>query len=96
MSVTPGQQVLSFWCHGPHSQSGEGSGLLFQNNFLNSINKIHTIGLPWWLRGKESAFQAGDTGLIPESERSPREGNGNPLQYYCLGNSMDRGAWWAI
>ena len=43
MSVTPGQEVLSFWCHGPHSQSGEGSGLPFQNNCLNSINKIHRI-----------------------------------------------------
>ena len=35
---------------------------------------------------------AGDAGLMPESERSPREGNGNPLQYSCLGNSKDRGA----
>ena len=33
--------------------------------------------------------------LIPESERSPGEGNGNPLQYSCLENSIDRGAWWA-
>ena len=36
-----------------------------------------------------------DSGLIPELVRSPREGNGNPLQYSCLENSMDRGAWWA-
>ena len=36
-----------------------------------------------------------ETGSIPGSGRSPREGNGNPLQYSCLGNSMDRGAWWA-
>ena len=36
-----------------------------------------------------------DSGLIPELERSPREGNGNPLQYSCLENSMDRGAWQA-
>ena len=34
-------------------------------------------------------------GSIPGSERVPREGNGNPLQYSCLENSMDRGAWWA-
>ena len=33
-------------------------------------------------------------GSIPESGRSPEEGNGNPLQYSCLGNHMDRGAWW--
>ena len=37
----------------------------------------------------------GDVGLIPGSGRSPRGGNGNPLQYSCLENSMDRGAWWA-
>ena len=45
---------------------------------------------------KESAFNAGDTGnmgLICGSGRSPEEGNGNPLQYSCLGNPMDRGAW---
>ena len=35
-------------------------------------------------------------GFIPGSGRSPREGNGNPLQYSCLGNHMDRGAWWAV
>ena len=38
---------------------------------------------------------AGDLASIPGSERAPREGNGNPLQYSCLENSMDRGAWWA-
>ena len=53
-------------------------------------------GLPWWLSGKESTCNAGDTGLIPGSERTPREGNDNPLQYSCLGNPMDRGGWWAI
>ena len=36
-----------------------------------------------------------DAGLIPGSGRSPGEGNGNPLQYFCLGNTMDRVAWWA-
>ena len=36
-----------------------------------------------------------ETGLIPGLERFPREGNGNPLQYSCLENPMDRGAWWA-
>ena len=41
----------------------------------------------------ESAYNAGDPGSIPGSGRSPGEGNGNPLQYSCLENSMDRGAW---
>ena len=42
-----------------------------------------------------SACNAGDLGLIPGLGRSPGEGNGNPLQYSCLENPMDRGAWWA-
>ena len=46
--------------------------------------------------GKESACNAGDPGLIPGSGRSSGKGNGNPLQYSCLENPMDRGAWWAI
>ena len=44
---------------------------------------------------KASAFNARDPGLIPGSGRSPGEGNGNPLQYSCLENPMDRGAWLA-
>ena len=45
--------------------------------------------------GKESACSAGDLGSIPGLGRSTGEGNGNPLQYPCLKNIMDRGAWWA-
>ena len=45
--------------------------------------------------GKASVYNAGDLGSIPGSGRSAVEGNGNPLQYYCLENPMDRGAWWA-
>ena len=44
---------------------------------------------------KNPPVNAGDTGSIPSPGRSPGEGNGNPLQYYCLGNPMDRGAWQA-
>ena len=51
--------------------------------------------IPQWLSGKESAYNAGDAGSIPRSERSPEKGNGNPLQYSCLGNPMDGGAWQA-
>ena len=43
--------------------------------------------------GKASAYNVGDPGLIPGSERSPREGDGTPLQYSCLENPMDGGAW---
>ena len=44
---------------------------------------------------KNPPDNAGDRGSVPELGRSPGEGNGNPLQYSCLENSMDRGAWWA-
>ena len=58
---------------------------------------IHTIyGLPQWLSGKESTCNAGDTedaGLIPGSGRSPGGGHSNPVQYSCLENPIDRGAW---
>ena len=45
---------------------------------------------------KNPPASAGDTGLIPGSGRSPGEGNGYPLQYSCLENPMDRGAWQAV
>ena len=44
---------------------------------------------------RANAGDSRDAGSIPESERSPEEGNSNPLQYPCLENPMDRGAWWA-
>ena len=45
--------------------------------------------------GKEFAYNPEDPGSVPKLERFPREGNGNTLQYSCLDNPMDRGAWWA-
>ena len=53
------------------------------------------MGFPGSLVGKESACSAGDLGSIPGLGRSPGEGNGNSLQYYCLESPIDRGAWWA-
>ena len=50
------------------------------------------MGLPCDSAGKESACNVGDLCLIPRLGKSPREGNGNPLLYSCLENSMDRGA----
>ena len=52
-------------------------------------------GFPGGSDGKESACNAEHLSLIHGLGRSPGEGNGNPLQYPCLENSMDRGAWWA-
>ena len=60
-----------------------------------SISVRNCQGLPRWLSSQESACNARDEGSIPGSERSPGGGHGNPLQYSCLENPMDRGAWWA-
>ena len=54
------------------------------------------MGLPWWLSGKESAYNAGNMSSNPGLGRSPGEVNGTPLQYACLENPMDRGVWWAM
>ena len=54
------------------------------------------LGFPGGSYGKESACNVGDLGSIPEFGKSPGEGNGYPLQYSCLENPMDRGAWQAI
>ena len=53
-------------------------------------------GFPGGSDGKESACSAGDWGLIPGWGRFPGEGYGYPLQYSCLENFMDGGAWWAV
>ena len=52
------------------------------------------VSFPGGSDGKESACNEGDLGSIPGSKRSPEEGDGNPLKYSCLENSMDKGAWW--
>ena len=54
-----------------------------------------TFGFPGGSDGKESACNDGDLGSVSGLGRSPGEGNGNLLQYFCLENLMDRGAWWA-
>ena len=55
----------------------------------------HLGGFPGGSDSKASTWNAGDPGSIPGSGRSPGEGSGNPLQYSCLENPKDRGAWWA-
>ena len=62
---------------------------------LNIISRADKLGFPGGSNGKESACQCRRPGLTPGLGRSPGEGNGNPLQYSCMENSMDRGAWWA-
>ena len=55
---------------------------------------ISSLDFPGGSDGQESTCNAGDLGLIPGLGRSPGEGNGNLLQYSCLGNPMDGGVWW--
>ena len=62
---------------------------------FSCINVWLASGLPWRPDSKESAYGAGDPGSVAGSGRSPGEGHGYPLQYSCLENPMDRGAWWA-
>ena len=67
------------------------------NKMRNFLYMPHTsykvMDFPGGSDGKASACNAGDPGSIPGSGRSPGEGNGNPLQYSCLENPMDGGAW---
>ena len=52
------------------------------------------VDIPGDSDSKESTCNAGNQGLIPQSEKIPGDGSGYPLQYYCLENPVDRGAWW--
>ena len=61
----------------------------------SSVKSVHALGLPLWLSGQNLPASAGDPGSIPGSGMSPGDGNGYPLQYSCLENSMDTGAWGA-
>ena len=68
--------------------------------FMNQINQFSSVGklcpsLCNPMHCSTSAYNAGDLGLIPGLGRSSGEGNDNPVQYSCLENPMDRGAWWA-
>ena len=59
-------------------------------------NTVYCLtGLPCWLQSKEYSCNAGAMDSVPGLRWSPREGNSNPFQYCCLGNAVNRGAWWA-
>ena len=74
---------------------GWGTKIPYASWCNNKKIKFDILGFPGGSDSKESACNAGDPGPIPGSGRSPGEGIGYPLQYSCLENSMDRGAWWA-
>ena len=70
------------------------TGQVFYRMSLNlNFSSVVIMGFPGGSDGKESACNVGDPGSIAGSEKSPGKGNGNPLQYSCLENSMDRGPW---
>ena len=77
--------------------------LSFLNRYPNDFKLLladletltSTMGFPGGSAGKESTCNVGDLGLILGLGRSIGKGHGNPLQYSCLGNPMNRGAWWA-
>ena len=62
---------------------------------VTMLTVSNSMDFPSGADGKESACNARDPGSIPGLGRSPGEGNGNPLQYFCLENPIDRGVWWA-
>ena len=70
--------------------------LLYERNATSLMYALFSMDFPGGSEIKASACNVGDLGSIPGSGRSPGEGNDKPLQYSCLENPMDGGAWWAI
>ena len=83
--------IANFHRLNAHTYNFFKSGTRFVIHSLRHVQKSFSGGS----YGKESARNAGDLGLIPVLERSPREGHGNTLQCSCQENPMDRGAWWS-
>ena len=91
----------SLWLCG-FQKTGKFLEIGVQDHLTSLMRNIHVIKKQqnralnnWWFKIKAFACNAGDPGSIPGLGRTPGEGNGNPLQYSCLENPMDRGAWWA-
>ena len=81
------------WCQGCWKAKSPENSALPRVSIYRSLNVYMPEDFPGGSDGKASVYNAGDLGLIPGLGRSSGEGNGNPLQYYCLENPMDRGAW---
>ena len=89
-SKLPWRGEMLPWPHTHHATAKHSGAYPVQS--VMDTDSCH-LGFPSGLDGKESACSVGDPGSISALERSPREGTGNPLQYSCLENPMDRGAW---
>ena len=97
MGLIPGSGIRRAWQPTPVFSPGESHGhrsLEGYSPWGHTESDMTVLGLPRGLL-RESACNAGDPGSIPGSGGSPGEGNGYPLQYSCLENSMDRGTWQA-
>ena len=97
MSLSELQELVmdrEAWYAGIHGVAKSRTWLSDNWTELNWTER-ETWSFPGSLVSKESACHARDWNSIPGLGRSPQEGNGNPLQYSCLENPMDRGAWWA-
>ena len=81
------------WKYSFQDFPGSPAAKIPHSQFRGSAFDPYTTIFPGGLDGKASVYNAGDLGSIPGLGRSPGEGNGSPLQYYCLENPMDRGAW---
>ena len=99
MSLSKLQELVmdgEAWRAAVHGVTKVGHDWATELNWTEHVNLCKFICFPCGSDSKESACNAGDMGSIPGSGRSPGEGNGYPLQYSCLENSMDRGAWCVI
>ena len=86
------QKGMGWWGDGERNLDAPNvDGFFLQKGYFTNI--VLFKDFPGGSGGKASTYNAGDLGLIPGSGRSPGEGNGNPLQYSCLENPMDAGAW---
>ena len=104
---SPPNHNKAFLPQAPHSQLQKKIHRLLIHSYKNNLSFVdlallichsasRLLGRPRWLTVKNPPANAGYVGSVLGLGRSPREGNGNPLQYSCLGNLVDRGAWRAI
>ena len=97
ITMPPPYATIQHW-HGSDGHASTVSNALLRITDLPFVTGLWggtlLLDFPGGSDGKASVYNVGDLGLIPGSGRSPGEGNGNPLQYSCLENPMDRGAWY--
>ena len=95
LDIVLSPKPLKPWWFSSEGMSGRKLVEISETSMILFINSTEHFGLLQWLSSKESACNVGDAGLIPESERAPGGGHGNPHQYSCLENIMGREAWQA-